>query len=199
MSRVLAGLIVLALAAAPAFAQDKPSPTAAKPKNEAKSTAQKKDESAAQQARAQDQGQAVNTRIDLTITDSRGDAAPITKSVSIMTADRAWGRIRTQGEIRGNGGMRYPVILNVDARPWMLHDNRARVEFTIEYRPADDVMVSNGRAVATPRSDPDSASPNINESLAVILEDGKPVVISQSADPVTDRKVKVEAKMTILR
>ena len=32
-----------------------------------------------------------------------------------------------------------------------------------------------------------------------MLEDGKPLVISQSADPATDRKVKVEVKATILR
>jgi hypothetical protein len=45
----------------------------------------------------------------------------------------------------------------------------------------------------------DRTTPNINESLSVILEDGKPMLISQSADPIGDRKVKVEVKATILK
>lgn len=194
MSRLIAVcMLLLALAVSPGWAQEQKVAPAAKPKAvEVKRSDAKPP--------VPDQGQAVNTRIELTITDSRGDGPPITKAVSIMTADRAWGRIRTQGEIRGNGGMRYPVILNVDARPWMLRDNRARVELTIEYRPADEVSVAaNGRAVATPRNDPDNVSPNINESLAVILDDGKSVLISQSADPVTDRKVKVEVKFSVIK
>ena len=44
-----------------------------------------------------------------------------------------------------------------------------------------------------------TTTPSINESLTIYLEDGKSMVISQSADPATDRKVKVEAKATILK
>jgi hypothetical protein len=40
---------------------------------------------------------------------------------------------------------------------------------------------------------------DISESLTVILEDGKPLVVSQSADPGSDRKVRVEIKATILK
>jgi len=94
------------------------------------------------------------------------------------------------------------VILNVDARPTLVGTNRARVEMTIEYRPADEIVIPNNgppTSVPTSRRDPQAIAPNINESLAVILEDGKSMLISQSADPVTDRKVKVEAKLAILR
>ena len=59
---------------------------------------------------------------------------------------------------------------------------------TIEYRP-----------VAAETESESSTTPNINESLTVILDDGKPMVVSQSADPVTNRKVKVEAKITLLK
>ena len=38
-----------------------------------------------------------------------------------------------------------------------------------------------------------------NESVALVLDDGKPVVAAQSADPITDRRVSVEVKATILR
>ena len=78
-----------------------------------------------------DIGQTVNVRIELTITDQRGEATPITKTVSMIASDRSWSRIRTQGDVRTPTGFR-PVILNVDARPWLVRENRARVELTIE-------------------------------------------------------------------
>jgi hypothetical protein len=143
-------------------------------------------------------GQPVNTRIDLTITDDRGTGQPISKSVSVITADRYWGRIRTQGEVTTADNRRLPVILNVDVRPMLLRDNRVRVELTIEYRPAIERLMESS-AEAGSRADSNGLPPNINESLAVVLEDGKPLLISQSADPISDRKVKVEAKLTILR
>jgi hypothetical protein len=87
------------------------------------------------------------------------------------------------------------VILNVDARPTLLakDSNRARVELTIEYRPANTGLIPPSP------SETDKTTPNINESLSVILEDGRSMLISQSADPVTDRKVKVEVKATLLK
>jgi hypothetical protein len=133
-----------------------------------------------------------NVRIELTITDQRGDAQPVVKTVSMIASDKSWSRIRTGGEIRASNGNVWPVILNVDARPWMMAKdaNRARVELTIEYRPASPQPSG---------LDSDKATPNINESLSVILDDGKSMLISQSADPVTDRRVKVEVKATILK
>lgn len=143
-----------------------------------------------EKARPEPQGQPVNMRIDLTIADQRGDAQPITKMVSITTSDRAWGRIRTQANVKMKPTLPWEqVTLNVDARPTLLRDNRARVELTVEYSPVG----------AEPDASERSTTPNVHESLSVILESGKPMVISQSADPMTDRTVKVEAKMTILR
>jgi hypothetical protein len=84
------------------------------------------------------------------------------------------------------------VILNVDGNASIIQGGRARVMLTIEYRPVE-------RAFDTGAGNERSTAPNINESLTVILDDGKPMVVSQSADPVTDRKVKVEAKITLLK
>jgi hypothetical protein len=39
----------------------------------------------------------------------------------------------------------------------------------------------------------------MNQSLTVILQSGKPLIVSQAADPVSDRKVVVEVKATILK
>ena len=178
-------LVLMLMMATSVVAQDKPaSPEGTRPPTKKEAAAPNPQEAP---TKVPDIGQTVNVRIELTITDQRGDTTPITKTVSMIASDRSWSRIRTQGDVRTPTGFR-PVILNVDARPWLVRDNRARVELTIEYRP-----------VAAEADTEKSTTPNINESLAVILEDGKPMLISQSADPVTDRKVKVEAKVTILR
>jgi len=177
-------LIAAVLTASTAFAQTKPAE---------KTPEQLRAELAALQARAaeartQSEGQPVNIRLELTITDQRGDAPAISKTVSMTVADRHSGRIRTQGDVRTPTGFR-PVILNVDSQASLIgRESRARVTLTIEYRP-----------VAAEAENERATTPNINESITVMLEDGKSLVVSQSADPVTDRKVKVEAKMTLLR
>ncbi len=188
--RKIATLCALLLLGTPVLnaQQQKPTP---------KETQPKQDAAALERAQMQN-GQAVNMRIDLTITDDRGTGEPIAKSVSMLTADRFWGRIRTQGEITTSDNRRLPVILNVDARPTLVRDNRARVEMTIEYRPSMEAFVAPPAAPGT-KPDANGLPPNVNESLAVVLDDGKPVLISQSADPISARKVKVEAKLTILR
>jgi hypothetical protein len=122
-------------------------------------------------------GQIANIKLDLSITDQRGDSATAPKIVTMIVADRENGRIRT---FRGN------MSLNVDARPDIPRDGRVRVALTLEYRPT---------AAENERGDP----PIISESLTVFLEDGKALVVSQSADPTSDRKVRVELKATVMR
>jgi hypothetical protein len=184
MSRTFKLFVVMMLVAGPLAAQTKPAE---------KTAEQLKAELTALQAKVAEtktlaEGQAVNVRLELTITDQRGEATPITKTVSMTVADRHSGRIRTQGDVRTPAGPR-TVILNVDAQPTILpREARARVILTIEYRP-----------VAAEGENEGSTTPNINESLAVILDDGKPMLVSQSADPVSNRKVKVEAKITLLK
>jgi hypothetical protein len=188
MSRLLNVFVVMMLAAGPVAAQSKPPAE--------KTPEQLRAEIAALQARLAEtktktEAQPVNVRLDLTITDQRGDAPAISKTVTMTLADRHPGRIRTQGDVQTPQGFR-PVILNVDGNATIIQGGRARVTLTIEYRPVD-------RPFDTGAGNERSTAPNINESLTVILDDGKPMVVSQSADPVTDRKVKVEAKITLLK
>jgi hypothetical protein len=182
----------LMLIAGSAFAQQREPEQAAKP------MPQREGKPAEGPAKpSPDAMQPINVRIELTITDQRGESAPVSNAVSLIASDRSWSRLRTGGDMRTPQGV-FPVILNVDARPILLarESNRARVELTIEYRPNGQPFVMNGPG--TP-PETDKTTPNINESLSVILEDGKSMLISQSADPVTDRKVKVEVKATILK
>ena len=120
--------------------------------------------------------QAANVRVELTITDQRSDAQPSPKTVTLLMEDRQNGRIRTG---RGN------ATLNVDARPEIVREGRVRVTVSLEYTPQD-----------APDRPP---QPPLQESVTALLDDGKTLLVSQSADPASDRKVRVELKATILK
>src|SRR5262245_60485290 len=79
-------------------------------------------------------GQPVNVRLEVSITDQRGTAAPTNKTVTMVLADRANGRIRTSGDVRTPQGYR-SVTLNVDAYPNLLPNGRVQMNVTLEFRP----------------------------------------------------------------
>jgi hypothetical protein len=177
-------VLVATMAVSSPAAQSDPQATQTKPVE----TAQTKPETVKTEPRApQPPPQLANVRLELTIADQRGTATPVNKTVTLVLADRLSGRIRTSGDVRTPQGYR-SVTLNVDATPTLLRDGRVQVNVTLEFRPT----VSEGSTVEdTPTS--------ISEYVNVILEDGKPLIVSQSADPHTDRKVRVELKATILK
>jgi hypothetical protein len=132
-----------------------------------------------------DSGQAVNVRLDVTITDQQTSGEPAAKSITMVVADNWQSRIRTEGVVFTSGGQ-YPVGLNVDARPRLVGD-KILLMMTIEYKPT------------APEPKPGASATTLNQSFQVLLADGKPLVVSQSADPNSDRKVKLEVKATVLR
>jgi hypothetical protein len=139
------------------------------------------------------QGQPVNVRLDVTITDQqRNGATALKKTVSIVTADGMGGRIRSQANYINIG----EVPLNVDAEPEIMPNDKVRVRVNLQYDlPASgDATGAELTKVAGPLR-----KTQIQENLALILENGKPLVAAQSADPVGDRQVTVEVKATILR
>jgi hypothetical protein len=83
------------------------------------------------------------------------------------------------------------VTINVDARPAILYKEPSKilVTFGLEYFPRP----SGGAE----EMEPGMAS--INERLGLILESGKPLVVSQAADPTSDRRITVEVTATILK
>ena len=134
-------------------------------------------------------GQPVNIKVEFTLTDQHG-ASPATKrTVSMVVADGMSGRVRSQSEVTGMG----VVPLNIDTDPELLSDGKIRLRFTLSYdwpAAADLATVAaRGTVMRT----------TLNDSVALILESGKPMVAAQSADPIGDRQVTVEVKATILR
>ncbi len=115
-------------------------------------------------------GQIVNVKFDLTITDQTGTAEAGKKLVSLLVADRQTGYVRSTASSERTG----PVRLNVDARPQILSTGNIRVALSLEY-------------------------PSIVQQLTVIVEPGKPIVLTQTADPLSDRKVTVEMRATIVK
>jgi hypothetical protein len=132
-------------------------------------------------------GQPVAVRIELTITDQVGASAPVKKTMTMMAADGERASVRSMNRAAGQNGAQF----NVDAKP-MLTQDRIRLDLSISYDAPDMPQPGTPEKAA-------SWSTMLQESMGVILENGKPTVISQSADPRTDRKVSVEVRATILK
>lgn len=115
--------------------------------------------------------QLVNIRIELTLIEE-GDAAAPPKTVRMLVADQQQGRVRSGGPSN--------QTLNLDARPELVAGGRIRVHLTLEYRP-------------------DGNSPQMQQSLAAVLESGTPLPITQSTDPRGNRVVRAELTATIVK
>lgn len=143
--------------------------------------------------RSEREGQPVNIRVDLTITDQRGGNPVFKKTITVVTADGLGGFIRSTARYQSIGD----VPLNVDAQPRLLPDGKIRVSVNLQY----DLPVSLDPSET--RNEERRAGPltktSIHENLSLILESGKSIVAAQSADPVGDRQVMIEVKATILR
>src|SRR5206468_2739531 len=114
------------------------------------------------------------------ITDQRGGAAAIKRTLSLMVADDRTGSIRTMSQVSQVG----TVPLNIDASPTLLADGKIRLAFNVQY---DWPAPLEGSGERLPRGTVTSTS--LHDSVWLILENGKSLVAAQSADPVGDRQV----------
>jgi len=129
-----------------------------------------------------------NIRLELTITDQAGPGEAAKRTVSMIVADRKVGSIRSSGQVQTSGG-RFNVTLNVDATPIILKDSLMRLDIGLEYVPkpgSENASSGEGRA-------------QLNERMGLLVESGKPLIISQASDPTSDRKISVELTATILK
>jgi hypothetical protein len=140
------------------------------------------------------EGQPINIKVDVTITDMRGGTAAAKKTVSVVTADGMGGFIRSQANYNNIG----EVPLNVDTEPYLLSDGKIRVRVNLQYElPAPPPNPTAPSEVA--REAGTLRKTSIHENLSLILESGKPIIAAQSADPVGDRQVTIEVKATVLK
>ena len=127
-------------------------------------------------------GRDLNLQVEITISDQLGTQTPDKKVVSMLVADATFGRIRASADTQRGG-----TALNVDTRPTVMEGDRILLELTVEYTPFRE----SGEVTQRPTV--------LNESLTVILQSGKPMVVSQAADPVADRKMSVEVRAAIMK
>jgi hypothetical protein len=73
----------------------------------------------------------------------------------------------------------------------MSKDGPIQLELTFNYAP----LKSGGEQKEGNKQRPSG----INQSQTVIMTSGKPLIVSQAADPISDRKVTVEVKATVLK
>jgi hypothetical protein len=142
----------------------------------------------------------VNIKIEVNITDQVGSGPAARKVVSMIVGDRQNTSIRSSASVpvKLPAGPGQPVnftyrnvTINVDARPSIVlkEPNKILVTFGLEYFPKP----SGGAE----EMEPGMAS--INERLGLLFESGKPIIVSQAADPTSDRKITVEVTATILK
>ena len=141
------------------------------------------------------QGQPVNAKLELTITDQMGPGEPAKKTVTLVVADRSDGSIRSSGN-------NVPAALNVDARPEILSNGSIRLQLGLQYNPRQGgakkqpAKIPSGDTIELPEEE---GGTSLNERVTIILEPGKPLILSQAADPISDRKITVEVRASILK
>jgi hypothetical protein len=143
-----------------------------------------------------------NVRFDVVINDDNSGGKAITKAVTlnaIASANQvASGIAQIRSSARQAGAPPFTatgpdgktmmvsndINLNVDVnRPVLMANRRIRVPMVVEYRPYS--------------ADPKAATTTVRASIDMLMESGRKTVISQSADPITDRKVIIEVTATI--
>jgi hypothetical protein len=137
-------------------------------------------------------GQPVNIKLEITITDQAGPGDPSKKTITMMLADRTNGGIRSSGTQAVTSSGMAPVSINVDAAPTILKDGAVRLQLGLEYQPRPSADPSQAAV-------PPSRMSTLNERITVIAQDGKPLTISQAADPGSDRKIMIELRATVLK
>lgn len=137
-----------------------------------------------------------NIQFEITITDQVGADAPVKKTLNVIAADAGSGAVRSKATVAVPRNPQDPkdvfyqeLPLNVDVRPEVTENkNRIRARLTLNY---ETLYPSKTSGVPPVRS-------VVFVDQHVMLDNGKPLLVSQSADATTDRKVSVELKATIL-
>ena len=145
-----------------------------------------------------------NVKLDLTITDTY-TGAPIKKTVSMLILNGSSGMIRTSNRLATGP----EVGLNVDAAVSIHQGGLITVRLTFEYTPAQGTappasgtteQMNAARSQLAEKGLSFGSQPaQLHESISVILQDGKALLVSQSADPTSDRKVTVELMASVLK
>jgi len=136
--------------------------------------------------------QLVNIRIDIVVNEEGGTAAPVRKTASVITADRRAAAVRSTGEVERaepkSTDPRFPTprtvtYMKADIEPYIARNGLIRTQVIMEYLSPTSQHEGRGTVL---RFEP-------------LLESGKPLRVSESTDPTSNRKVIIEVTATILK
>lgn len=183
MTRLVFAFVAVMLSLSTAQAQTTTKPLETKPEPVAKPA-------------AETPGQPVNIRIEVVITDQVGPGEASKKTVSMIVGDRQNNSIRTSAQVRPNpnSSSLRQVGINVDARPIINAREPTKIQlmFGLEYQPKMGTGSGGGDS-------PEPSSSSLSQRLTLNLDSGKTLLVSQAADPTSDRKITVEVTATILK
>jgi len=141
-----------------------------------------------------------NVRVVVKLIDQIGDAAPVVRTVTMTIADGHKSSVRSETYLRLNTEVPAPpgafapsdqqVPLMVDATVELLEPEAVLLHLLFNYRIFGDSATGPDGVPVTRR--------DLSEVLRVLLKPGQPLVVSESADAISDRSVKVEVQADIL-
>jgi hypothetical protein len=131
-------------------------------------------------------GEPVNVRIDIAVIDE-GGSQPRRERVTLTTVDRQEASVRSDAAVNEPGVMPRVIVLNVDATPFVSGVPRGKIRLRVglDYLPK--------------AQDPKQPEARTRLQFTLIVDDGKTMVASETSDPATERRVRVEVTATMLK
>jgi hypothetical protein len=180
MKNVVYAVVALVAWEGAAAAQTKPQPAPAAVAPATAPPAAKAAEAA--QAARPTPADPVNVRYEIVIREV-GSASKSAKSVTVTIALADPSSIRAQGTSAGRGNN--PLAL--DITPLVIRDGKIRTRISFEYTPAPPEGSQGPPPFFT------------RQTLNLWLDNGKPMVVSEAEDPISDRRFTVSVTATIQR
>ena len=188
VNRILVASLVLLISASAAAQEKAPTPASEKPTT--------REVEAAPRPSKGSPGQPTNVKLDFTITDDLMSGEPARRIVTMIVADGQRGSIRSSGN-------QVQARLFVDATPQILSNGAVRVHIGLQYNPRQAPTEKSPQLAPAPMVPGFEANvvggSSLNQEITSILQPDKPLVISQASDPVSDRKITVEVRASILK
>ena len=162
-------------------------------------------------AKTSSETEAANVRIEVTISYQVNRGTPVKRMATLTVADQGRGSLRAGTQVAvpsttfqpiAQGGpatnpitsVNYKSVgLNVDANRVYIQGNKARMDLNVEFSAVDEKPSTPAGTFPM--------FPTFSQSLTLVLESGKSVIVGQSTDVVdnVERTQVVEVKATILR
>ena len=122
-----------------------------------------------------------NIRVDVVVTEEGGGDPLSRKEISLTVGDSRSGSVRSGGVVAEDKRFDVPQRLWVDVQPRLESNGKIRTVITMSY-------------LSSPHFSREG-----EQKLEVLLENGKPLVVSQASSATSARRMRVELTATVLK